>query len=127
MAFFGFVLAFMFFCHVRKQMRRARRESMGERDHHELDWLVDWRRHWAEWNHKWAEQAQRYGDHHAEWHRQWAKRMEDAALGVARGLATARCGNWHAVSASVKRWPSGPMACWRLSKPICPPAKTSCC
>ena len=76
MAFFGFVLAFMFFCHLRKQMRRARRESMGERDRHELDWLVDWRRHWAEWNHKWAEQAQRYGDHHAEWHRQWAKRME---------------------------------------------------
>ena len=76
MAFFGFVLAFMFFCHVRKQMRRARRESMGERDRHEVDWLVDWRRHWAEWNHKWAEQAQRYGDHHAEWHRQWAKRME---------------------------------------------------
>ncbi len=76
MAFFGFVLAFMFFCHLRKQMRRARRESMGERDHHELDWLVDWRRHWADWNRKWAEQAQRYGDHHAEWHRQWAKRME---------------------------------------------------
>jgi signal transduction histidine kinase len=76
MAFFGFVLAFMFFCHLRKQMRRARRESMGERDRHEVDWLVDWRRHWAEWNHKWAEQAQRYGDHHAEWHRQWAKRME---------------------------------------------------
>jgi signal transduction histidine kinase len=76
MAFFGFVLAFMFFCHLRKQMRRARRESMGERDHHELDWLVDWRRYWADWNHKWAEQAQRYGEHHAEWHRQWAKRME---------------------------------------------------
>ena len=76
MAFFGFVLAFMFFCHLRKQMRRARRESMGERDRHEVDWLVDWRRHWAEWNHKWAEQAQRYGEHHAEWHRQWAKRME---------------------------------------------------
>lgn len=76
MAFFGFVLAFMFFCHVRKQMRRARRESMGEPDHHEPDWLVDWRRHWADWNRKWAEQAQRYGEHHAEWHRQWAKRME---------------------------------------------------
>ena len=57
-------------------MRRARRESMGERDRHEVDWLVDWRRHWADWNHKWAEQAQRYGEHHAEWHRQWAKRME---------------------------------------------------
>ena len=76
MAFFGCVLAFMFFCHVRKQMRRARRESMGDRDRHEPDWLVDWRRHWADWNHKWAEQAQRYGEHHAEWHRQWAKRME---------------------------------------------------
>ena len=76
MAFFGFVFALMFFCHVRKQIRRARRESMGEQRHHEADWFVDWRRHWADWNHKWAEQAQRYGEHHAEWHRQWAKRME---------------------------------------------------
>jgi signal transduction histidine kinase len=76
MAFFGFVLALMFFCHFKKQMRRARRESMGERHHHEVDWFADWRRHWAEWNHKWAEQAQRYGDKHAEWHRQWAMRME---------------------------------------------------
>jgi signal transduction histidine kinase len=77
MVFFGFVVAFMFFCHFKKRMRHARRDAAAERMHEAAgDWLADWRHQWAEWNRRWAEQAQRYGDRHAEWHRQWAKRME---------------------------------------------------
>jgi signal transduction histidine kinase len=77
MAFFGFVVALMFFCHFKKRMNHARRDATAWRTHEAAgDWLADWRHHWAEWNRRWAEQAQRYGDRHAEWHRQWAMRMD---------------------------------------------------
>jgi len=77
MVFFGFVLAFMLFCHFKKQLRRARREVLREsRYGRGDDWSASWRKQCADWNHQWAEQAQRYGDKHADWHRKWAERME---------------------------------------------------
>src|SRR5262249_29922277 len=77
MVFFGFVLAFMLFCHFKKQLRRARREALREAGYNRGDdWSASWRKQCADWNHQWAEQAQRYGDKHADWHRKWAERME---------------------------------------------------
>src|SRR5262249_51454769 len=77
MVFFGFVLAFMLFCHFKKQLRRARREALRDHGYARADdWSASWRKQCADWNHQWAEQAERYGDKHAEWHRKWAKRME---------------------------------------------------
>jgi signal transduction histidine kinase len=77
MVFFGFVLAFMLFCHFKKHLRRARREALREsRYDRPDDWSASWRKQCADWNQQWAEQAQRYGDKHAEWHRKWARRME---------------------------------------------------
>jgi signal transduction histidine kinase len=77
MVFFGFVLAFMLFCHFKKHLRRARREALRESGYDRPDdWSASWRKQCADWNQQWAEQAQRYGDKHAEWHRKWARRME---------------------------------------------------
>jgi signal transduction histidine kinase len=77
MVFFGFVLAFMLFCHFKKQLRRARREALRESGYDRPDdWSASWRKQCADWNHQWAEQAQRYGDKHGDWHQKWAERME---------------------------------------------------
>jgi signal transduction histidine kinase len=77
MVFFGFVLAFMLFCHFKRHLRRARREALRESGYNRTDdWSASWRKQCADWNQQWAEQAERYGDKHAEWHRKWARRME---------------------------------------------------
>ena len=76
MAFIGFFVALMLFCHFKKRMRAHHRHWAGHRHRDGVDWMNDWRRQWSDWNRHWAEQAQRYGDKHAEWHRQWAKKVE---------------------------------------------------
>src|SRR5262249_43778913 len=84
MAFIVFVLALMFFHHVKRRLRAAHRDAIDWADRHDDDhdrppwehWRTDWRRQWAEWNRHWAEQAQCHGDRHADWHRKWAAKME---------------------------------------------------
>jgi len=88
MAFIGFVIALMLFCHFKKRARFRKWLHSWERgdldwrsrhgDGHEPweHWRGDWRKQWAEWNRHWAEQAQCYGDKHSEWHRKWAAKVE---------------------------------------------------
>src|SRR6516165_12788560 len=55
MAFIGFVLALMIFCHLKRRLRAAHREAIDwadRHDHHQPpweQWRTDWRRQWAEW------------------------------------------------------------------------------
>jgi signal transduction histidine kinase len=82
MAFIGFVIALMLFCHWKKRLRSSQRGALDWRSRRDdsrdpwAHWRTDWKEQWAEWNRHWAEQAQRYGDKHAEWHRKWAEKME---------------------------------------------------
>src|SRR5262249_55312991 len=85
MAFIGFVLALMFFCHLKRRLRAAHREAIDSAARHDdhqppwEQWRTDWRRQWAEWNRHWADQAQCYGNKHADWHRQGAAKREQSA------------------------------------------------
>ena len=82
MVFVVFVLALMFFHHLKRRLRAAHREAIDSTARHDQDgapweqWRTDWKRQWAEWNRHWADQAQCYGDKHADWHRKWAEKME---------------------------------------------------
>ena len=82
MVFVVFVLALMFFHHLKRRLRAAHREAIDWTARHDQDrapwehWRTDWKRQWAEWNRHWADQAQCYGDKHADWHRKWAEKME---------------------------------------------------